>query len=122
MPPATCSAVGPRGEPLIDPVAAYGDPEGSAVIGGFVYRGSRIPALVGKYVFGDFSEPSFTTGGRLFWIDLSGDLSQIVELRGDRPGALLMGFGEDEEGELYVLTSQSPGPGDLSGMVYRIAP
>ncbi len=121
-PPATCRAVGPSGEPLIEPVAAYGRPDGSAVIGGFVYRGSRFPELVGKYVFGDFSEPTFTTGGRLFWIDTDGDLSQIVAFRGGRVGAFVIGFGEDEEGEIYVLTSETPGLGDLSGKVFHIVP
>ena len=107
---------------MIEPVAAYGRPDGSAVIGGFVYRGSRFPELVGKYVFGDFSEPTFTTGGRLFWIDTDGDLSQIVAFRGGRVGAFVIGFGEDEEGEIYVLTSETPGLGDLSGKVFHIVP
>ena len=42
--------------------------EGTAVIGGYVYRGSGIPSLQGRYVFGDwgtFSAPS----GRLFYLD-----------------------------------------------------
>jgi hypothetical protein len=59
-------------------------------------------------------------GGRLFWIDTDGDLSQILEFRGDRLGALLMGFGEDEAGEIYALTSESGAPVDLSGAVHRI--
>ena len=98
-PPSTCRAVGPIGEPLVDPVATYTRPDGTAVIGGFVYRGSLFPELVGKYVFGDFSEPTFTTGGRLFWIDTAADLSQIVAFRGDPVNGFLMGFGEDEDGE-----------------------
>lgn len=41
--------------------AAYGD----AITNGFIYRGSTIPALVGKFVFGDI------TTGRLFYCDWS---------------------------------------------------
>ncbi len=45
------------GEPLIAPIAEYshgsGTPQGNAVIGGVVYRGTRMSQLVGTYVFGD---------------------------------------------------------------------
>ncbi|MGC3990906.1 MAG: PQQ-dependent sugar dehydrogenase [Chthoniobacteraceae bacterium] len=41
---------------LTDPVLEYGHSDGSAVIGGYVYRGDEIPELAGKYVFGDFSQ------------------------------------------------------------------
>ena len=63
----------PRG--LIDPIAQYDTHhEGHSVIGGFVYHGSGIPKLRGKYVFGDFSLLfKFPRGphdyGRLFTID-----------------------------------------------------
>ena len=38
----------------IDPIAEYSHAQGISITGGFVYRGSAIPALVGRYVFGDF--------------------------------------------------------------------
>ncbi len=49
----------------IDPIGEYTHDDGIATIGGFVYRGSLVPALEGKYVFGDL-EPST---GRLFYMD-----------------------------------------------------
>ena len=49
-PPATCPTAG-----FLDPLAEYEHTQGIAVIGGFVYRGSRFPELVGKYVFGDLT-------------------------------------------------------------------
>lgn len=42
------------------------------MIGGFVYRGSAIPELVGQYVFGDL------TFGRVFYTDGEGDVVAIV--------------------------------------------
>ncbi len=117
--PGACSNTGPSGEPLLDPVAEYDHGDGIAVIGGFVYRGSAFPELQGKYVFGDFS-------GRLFWLDADGDLSQIFEfLLGDTDdplGKFLLGFGEDENGEIYVLTSENVGPAGFTGQVFRIVP
>ena len=47
------------------PVAAYSHWDGDGICGGFVYRGSLMPALYGKYVFGDI------TCGRLFYCDLA---------------------------------------------------
>jgi hypothetical protein len=41
---------------LIDPIAQYDHDEGDAVIGGFVYRGSVVSSLSGKYVTGDWGE------------------------------------------------------------------
>jgi hypothetical protein len=46
------------------PVANYSHRDGDAITSGFVYRGSLMPALFGKYVFGDI------TTGRLFYCDL----------------------------------------------------
>ncbi len=122
-PPAVCDAVGPNGEPLLDPVAEYDHGDGIAVIGGFVYRGTRSTELFGKYIFGDFSQ-NFGPTGRLFWLDADGDLSQIFEFRigdADLPLDLaVFGFGEDEDGEIYLLASENIGPGGTGGKVFLV--
>jgi glucose/arabinose dehydrogenase len=111
-------------EGLIDPIAEYDHSEGVSVIGGYVYRGLRIAELRGKYVFGDFSR-DFGPTGRLLYLDADGgDRSKIFEL-GIVPersplGLLVRGFGEDEEGDLYVLGSTDLGPTGSSGVVVRI--
>ena len=124
-PPATCATTGPSGEPLLDPVAEYDHGDGIAIVGGFVYRGTRFHELAGKYVFGDFSRGFFPGNGRLFYLDADGDLSRVLELRlGDmnQPlGAYLLGLGEDEDGELYVTTSDNLGPAGATGRVLHIA-
>ena len=58
---ASCPAVDSAGNPLIDPVievANSANPKGGetiAIVGGNVYRGTSIPALAGKYIFGFLS-------------------------------------------------------------------
>ncbi len=124
FPPAECAGTGPHGEPLLNPVAEYQHADGIAVVGGFVYRGSVFPTLYGKYVFGDFSRGFFPGNGRLFWLDARGTMSDIFEFRLGQAGEMLerylLGFGEDEAGEIYVLTSGNLGPTGSAGEVWRL--
>jgi glucose/arabinose dehydrogenase len=61
---------------VIDPIGEYeGHVDGHAIIGGFVYRGNKIPQLAGQYVFGDFSleiNDTFTVfePGSLYYLDV----------------------------------------------------
>jgi glucose/arabinose dehydrogenase len=108
---------------LIDPIMEYDHTAGTAVIGGFVYHGSLIPQLDGKYVFGDFSNGPFSApgNGRLFYADLTTD--QIFEFNMDVPlGLWLKGFGEDANGEIYVLASTKLGPSGNTGVVLELVP
>lgn len=64
------------------PVAIYSHHDGDAISGGFVYRGRAIPALQGKFVFGDI------TTARLFYTDLAemlaaddGDPTTVATIR-----------------------------------------
>jgi hypothetical protein len=104
---------------LTGPVAEYTHADGSAVIGGFVEAGVSVPALTGKYVFGDFSDPDSGLG-RLFYSDLTSGL--IQELRINDPAAgldfALKGFGRDDAGEVYALG----GGAGTDGKVYKIGP
>jgi hypothetical protein len=104
---------------LIDPVIEYDHnpsetlrvPGYLAVVGGFVYRGSRIPELRGKYVFADLT-------GFLFVADLAtGKLAKLID-----SGIFIKGFGEDDEGEIYALGSSDLGPSGSDGMVLAIRP
>jgi len=101
--PNPCSSTG-----LVLPAVEYDHSNGQcAIIGGFVYRGTRFPALAGQYFYADLCAGwvrslSYAGGavtGRTSWnLDLS-------------PGSP-MSFGEDARGELYLLTG---------GGVYRMA-
>ncbi len=126
-----CSDTGAGGEPLIDPIieypnAARPDGLGQAVIGGYIYRGRAVPGLAGAYVFGDWN--SGGGDGSIFvgTPPVSGQGPwPMAELRianraNGRLGEFLLSFGQDEQGELYALTSQQQGPTGSTGKVYRI--
>ena len=109
----------PKG--LIDPVAEYDHDEGVAVVGGFVYRGDAIPQLRGRYVFGEFSRSS-TGFGRLFFLDRADRIREFRLVGQDSLGLKLDGFGQDADGELYVLGNTTGTPFGETGVVLRIAP
>jgi glucose/arabinose dehydrogenase len=102
---------------LIDPVIEYDHFEASvgavtriAVIGGFVYRDSKIKGLRGKYVFGELL-------GNLFVADLEeGQMEELIP----NVGMFIKGFGQDDKRQLYVLGSTSLGPSGTGGQVLRI--
>jgi glucose/arabinose dehydrogenase len=109
----------PKG--LIDPIAEYDHDEGIAVVGGFVYRGDAIPQLRGRYVFGDFAR-SFAEFGRLFFLDPAERIREFRLVGQDSLGLKLDGFGQDADGELYVLGNTTGTPFGETGVVLRIAP
>jgi glucose/arabinose dehydrogenase len=69
-----------------------------AVIGGYVYRGTRIPALRGAYLFTDNCDGRI----RALRLDGSGEVAAQRDLGITVDGPTT--FGEDSEGELYVLS------------------
>jgi glucose/arabinose dehydrogenase len=95
----------PVPDDAVPPVHDYGGELGASVIGGFVYRGSELPALQGAYVFADFFNPVLRA-----LVPVRQGFEEIpLGLKVDN----LASFGEDGEGELYALS--------LSGDVFRLA-
>lgn len=123
-----------EGEPLIDPVIVYpnrGNPfvegfGGATVIGGYVYRGDGLPQFDGRYIFGDFLEKVFIAKPRLGRSgNGGGGLWDFQEIQfpgqpGGTIGISIKGFGQDLEGEVYVLGSNEGGPSGNTGKVYRL--
>jgi glucose/arabinose dehydrogenase len=102
------AACGSNPDP-IPPVAQYGRSRGFSTTGGHVYRGSAIPALVGRYVFGDY-------GGALWSIPR--DTAPTLTLgAGLSTGLQIVSFGQDQAGEIYVV---SLGGSTNSGTLHRI--
>ena len=97
----------PKGAIL--PVYDYGRSDGCAVVGGFVYRGAKVPGLVGTYVFGDYCE----SGLKGLQLATDGSATYKVVDLGLGVGTLST-FGQDVDGELYALS--------LQGSVVRIDP
>lgn len=104
----------------------YDHGDGIGVTGGFVYRGSVIPELYGKYVFGDLAiRGGPRVDGRLFYGDLeTGQIFEFLlpQFAGDQlPDSLTVhGFGEDAAGELYAMVTNTPANGN-GGIVYMLA-
>ena len=96
----TCTTDG-----LTDPVAEYTHAEGCSVTGGYVYRGTAIPALVGTYLYGDYC--SGTIWGLRRTASGAWQSSTLLST-----SANISSFGEDQNGELYVV--------DLGGKIYRV--
>lgn len=91
------------------PVVSYEHARGCSITGGFVYRGSAIPALRGHYFYSDFCS-GFVRSFRLE-DGVAVDQFQWTALA---PGANVPGFGRDAAGELYILGTD--------GVAYRIVP
>ncbi len=89
-----------------DPVLELTRQQALSLIGGYVYRGQRLPALQGKYVFADFSR------GTIFALSYQRGVNQLhigeleilmtAEFRNRQDG--ITSFGVDAAQELYVLT------------------
>ncbi|RYU95915.1 PQQ-dependent sugar dehydrogenase [Emticicia agri] len=82
---------------LVAPVWSYRQgTDGRSVTGGLVYRGKKLPDLVGKYVFGDY------VSGKIWSLKYDG--SKATD-SGDKIGNVggISAFGEDADKELYIL-------------------
>ena len=94
-----------RGDPAADavpPVFEYGRDEGQSVVGGYVYRGAAIPGLASTYLFAD----TYTARVRALRVE-GGRVVDHRDLDLPVPGGLVASFGEDADGELYVLSLAS---------------
>ncbi len=89
----------------LKPIHQYKHHGGAAVIGGYVYRGTAIPDLAGAYVFMNFYRPVWAMG--------AGGTKGVVKLDLKLP-SWLTSFGEDPDGELWILS--------LYNGVYKIEP
>ena len=125
---ANCPSAGARGEPLLNPILEQDHSKGIAIIGGYVYRGHAIPGLAGNYLFGEWALSYSSPSGRLFAATRPAAAGQAWPVRelsvtgnpGGKLGHFLLGFGQDGQGELYVLVTDNSGPAGSSGKVYKI--
>ena len=101
------------------PIDEYNHQTGISICGGYVYRGHKFPSLQGYYIFGDWT-------GKLFYLkqDKNNNWNRgEIYLDGSSSneiGAKLNSLGEDENGELYILTQHLFGPKSPTGAVYQL--
>jgi len=77
----------------------------NSVIGGYVYRGNRVPSLRGRYVYGDLC-------GGVWSVSLRQGKAADRRPEPFNPPGILSSFGEGIDGELFVLS--------FDGHVYRV--
>ncbi len=127
----SCPSVDSAGNPLIDPVIEMvntanplGGGLGIAIIGGYMYRGGALPALQGKYIYGMLSADGNATGKLFMAVPSATGMWSFspLTLNGYPTdlGQYLKSFGEDQSGELYIMTSGQLGPQGNSGKVYKL--
>jgi putative heme-binding domain-containing protein len=94
--------------PIRPPVIELPHTQAASVTGGFVYRGAKLPALRGAYIFGDWETRRMwaarADGARLT------SLEEIIA-----PTVRVVGFGEDRAGELYFVDHDT-------GIVHTLEP
>ena len=101
------SDCGPNASTSLAPVAEYGRAAGQSITGGYVYRGSAIAGLQGRYVFGDFIT------GRLWHIAADQGPTRVMTADdGSATGLAIASFAEDATGELYIV--------DYGGTLHRV--
>jgi glucose/arabinose dehydrogenase len=101
----------PRAD-LLEQVWEYHHDIGKSVTGGHVYRGKKVPELDGKYVYADY-----VTGKvwALTYDDAKGRVTANREISGSV--SPVMSFGEDEAGEVYLLTINGTREGKIGRFV-----
>ena len=107
-----------RAAPIQQPIVEYPHvptPErpdsGLSITGGYVYRGKKIPELVGVYVYGDFET------GRIWGLRYQGGkvVAKGELINVPRNAKLnIASFGEDSEGEMYILA--------FDGQIHELVP
>ena len=80
---------------LTFPVLDYGRSLGYSVTGGYVYRGSRVPELTGKYISGDYGS------GRIWSLAIDG-VPSPVNTQIVLAGFFISSFGVDQNNELFI--------------------
>lgn len=77
------------------PLTSFARSDANAIIGGYVYRGTQVPFLYGKYICADFG-----IGDEVFTVDpVTGEYQFLLNFSPTN----IISFGQDQQGEVYVL-------------------
>jgi glucose/arabinose dehydrogenase len=103
--PFGAQGVGPRPD-LIEPIWEYHHDIGKSITGGQVYRGKRLPDLDGHYLYADY------VSGRIWALKYDEAKKRVTANRPIKDRTLpILSFGEDEQGEAYLMTATPTGKG-----------
>ncbi|XP_039254192.2 HHIP-like protein 2 [Styela clava] len=107
------------------PIYSYTHDVGQAVIGGYVYRGSNVPELNGKYVYGDQRK------SQIWALEENGDKWENRNICvgksacpdgtiSHNPRQHLFAFAQDEKGELYMFVAKTAKMTEANGEIYKL--
>lgn len=103
--PFGLKASGPRPD-LIEPIWEYDHQVGLSITGGTVYRGKKLPELVGKYVYADYIT------GKIWALKYDEAAKKVISNEAIPSDKLpIISFGEDEQGEVYFTMVTANGKG-----------
>lgn len=109
--PFAADGTGPKPE-YVEPIWEYHHEVGKSITGGHVYRGKERPELEGLYLYADY------VTGRLWALKYDEAKKRVVANRPIKDKALpIMSYGEDEKGEVYLMTYSATGKG-----IYKFVP
>ena len=94
---------------LIEPIVEYDRSQGVSITGGYVYRGSLVPGLVGRFIFGDYES------GRVWAVTQSPSSGEYSSTLLADTDINIASFGQTLDGEVYAL-------GLTDGRIYQLRP
>ena len=93
---------------LIDPVVEHPRSDAQSITGGYVYRGTAMPSLVGTYIYGDYET------GNIWALTYDTNNKPVPQVIATVPAATLVAFGQGHDGELYTV--------QISGTISKLTP
>ncbi len=110
----------PNGTGYTNPIIDYTHAVGCSITGGYVYRGSAIPALYGMYIYADYCTSATHRVLRYDGTNITyhSDIADQLQYNGSNL-VYITSYGEDASGELYICVAPASG---APGSVYKIVP
>ncbi|MCW5800990.1 MAG: PQQ-dependent sugar dehydrogenase [Deltaproteobacteria bacterium] len=93
---------------MADPVVVHGRGDAQSITGGYVYRGTAMPSLVGTYIYGDFAT------GNIWALLFDAENRATPTLLGNVGGNTLASFGQGHDGEIYTV--------QINGTISKLVP
>ena len=128
-----CPEKDKMGNPVIDPVIEFKQGglddggKGLVVIGGYVYRGKYLKNMDGKYIFGTWTQHHGKPAGAVFMSTPKKETGmwdfqelKIAQTNSNSIGHYLLSFGQNKEGEMFLLTTDEEGPVGSTGKVFKM--
>ncbi|XP_072427721.1 hedgehog-interacting protein isoform X2 [Chiloscyllium punctatum] len=115
-----------RGKDYEPPAVEYKSSSRNPLVGGFIYRGCQSRRLFGNYIFGDRNGQLMSLQQNpmnKMWQERTLCLGTSTACENSLSGHIsgtVLGFGEDELGEVYILASSKSVTEAHSGKVYKL--